>query len=88
MCRGVVTMQQPCMQAYSLLLIRTCHRRGVHAMGGMAAHIPIKNDPSRNAAAMDKVITQPFHMAATHTICQVPVHVAERFWQVIETDQA
>ena len=55
MCRGVVTMQQPCMQAYSLLLIRTCHRRGVHAMGGMAAHIPIKNDPSRNAAAMDKV---------------------------------
>ena len=43
------------MQAYSLLLIKTCHRRGVHAMGGMAAHIPIKNDPAKNAAAMEKV---------------------------------
>lgn len=54
-CRGVVTMRQPCMQAYSLLLIKTCHRRGVHAMGGMAAQIPIKNDPAANSAAMEKV---------------------------------
>jgi malate synthase len=37
------------------LLIRTCHRRGIHAMGGMAAQIPIKNDPERNRAAVDKV---------------------------------
>lgn len=48
-------MRQPCMQAYSLLLIKTCHRRGVHAMGGMAAQIPIKNDPAANSAAMEKV---------------------------------
>lgn len=48
-------MTQPCMLAYSLLLIRTCHRRGVHAMGGMAAQIPIKNDPKANEAALVKV---------------------------------
>eukprot|EP00884_Botryococcus_braunii_P015576 jgi/Botrbrau1/2701/Bobra.0203s0044.2 len=53
--RGVVTMTQHCMRSYSLLLIKTCHRRGVHAMGGMAAHIPIKNDPVANDAAMSKV---------------------------------
>jgi malate synthase len=40
---------------YSLLLIRTCHRRGVHAMGGMAAQIPIKDDPMANEMAMLKV---------------------------------
>ena len=50
-------MTQPCMLAYSLLLIKTCHRRGVHAMGGMAAQIPIKNDPAANAAALEKVLT-------------------------------
>ena len=55
--RGVVTMTQPCMLAYSLLLIKTCHRRGVHAMGGMAAQIPIKNDPAANSAALEKVLT-------------------------------
>lgn len=54
-CRGVVTMTQPCMLAYSLLLIKTCHRRGVHAMGGMAAQIPIKNDAKANEAALTKV---------------------------------
>lgn len=48
-------MTQPCMLAYSLLLIKTCHRRGVHAMGGMAAQIPIKNDPKANATALAKV---------------------------------
>jgi malate synthase len=53
--RGQVTMTSPFLRAYSLLLIRTCHRRGVHAMGGMAAQIPIKNDPAANAAAMAKV---------------------------------
>ena len=43
------------LQSYSLLVIRTCHKRGVHAMGGMAAQIPIKNNPEANNAAIEKV---------------------------------
>jgi malate synthase len=43
------------MRAYSLLAIKTCHRRGIHAMGGMAAQIPIKNDSAANDAALAKV---------------------------------
>jgi malate synthase len=53
--RGLVTMTSPFMRAYSLLLIRTCHRRGAFAMGGMAAQIPIKNDPAANETAIAKV---------------------------------
>jgi len=53
--RAQITMTRHCMHAYSLLVIKTCHRRGVHAMGGMAAQIPIKNDPEANAAALQKV---------------------------------
>ena len=53
--RGQVTMEQPFMRAYTQLVIQTCHRRGVHAMGGMAAQIPIKNDPQANEAALAKV---------------------------------
>ena len=53
--RAQVTMTAPFMRAYALLLIRTCHRRNAFAMGGMAAQIPIKNDPAANAAALDKV---------------------------------
>jgi len=53
--RGQVTMEQPFLRAYTQLLVKTCHRRGVHAMGGMAAQIPIKDDPEANRAAMDKV---------------------------------
>ena len=53
--RHLVTMTSPFMRAYSLLLIKTCHRRGAFAMGGMAAQIPIKNDPAANDAAMAKV---------------------------------
>ncbi|KAF2227238.1 malate synthase-like protein [Elsinoe ampelina] len=53
--RDDVTMTSPFMDAYVRLLIKTCHRRGVHAMGGMAAQIPIKNDPKANEAAMEKV---------------------------------
>jgi malate synthase len=53
--RGQVSMDKGFLRAYSLLLIETCHRRGVHAMGGMAAQIPIKNDPEANEAAMAKV---------------------------------
>ena len=53
--RHQVTMVQPFMRAYTQLVIRTCHRRGVHAMGGMAAQIPIKDDPAANAQALEKV---------------------------------
>ena len=53
--RDSVTMTVPFMDAYVKLLIKTCHRRGVHAMGGMAAQIPIKNDQAANDAAMEKV---------------------------------
>ena len=53
--RSQVTMTSPFMRAYALTLVKTCHRRGAPAMGGMAAQIPIKNDPVANAAAMEKV---------------------------------
>ena len=53
--RDQVTMSSAFLDAYSRLVIRTCHRRGVHAIGGMAAHIPVKEDPYLNEAAMQKV---------------------------------
>lgn len=53
--RAQITMTRHCMHSYSLLVIKTCHRRGAHAIGGMAAQIPIKNDPDRNEAALRKV---------------------------------
>jgi malate synthase len=53
--RALVTMTSPFMRAYSLHLIKTCHRRGTFAMGGMAAQIPIKNDPVANEQALAKV---------------------------------
>ncbi|KUL83487.1 hypothetical protein ZTR_10809 [Talaromyces verruculosus] len=53
--RSAVTMTVPFMDAYVRLLIKTCHRRGVHAMGGMAAQIPIKDDPQANDVAMENV---------------------------------
>jgi malate synthase len=53
--RALVTMTTHFMRSYSLLCIKTCHRRGVHAMGGMAAQIPIKNDERANAGAFAKV---------------------------------
>jgi len=53
--RAQVTMATHFLRSYSQLLIQTCHRRNVHAMGGMAAQIPIRNDAAANAAAMDKV---------------------------------
>ena len=53
--RGQVTMTSHFLRSYSLLLIKTCHRREVHAMGGMAAQIPIRDDPAANEAAMEKV---------------------------------
>ncbi len=53
--RGQVTMDKAFLDAYSRLLIQTCHRRGVHAMGGMAAFIPIKSDPAANERALAQV---------------------------------
>jgi malate synthase len=53
--RSQVVMSKAFLQAYSLLLIKTCHKRGAFAMGGMAAQIPIKNNPDANAAAFAKV---------------------------------
>jgi malate synthase len=53
--RSAVNMEQPFMRAYTDLVVKTCHRRGVHAMGGMAAQIPIKSDAEANLLALDKV---------------------------------
>jgi malate synthase len=53
--RSQVTMDRAFLKAYVELLIKTCHRREIHAMGGMAAQIPIKNDPAANESALDKV---------------------------------
>jgi len=53
--RASVTMDKAFLAAYVDLLIQTCHRRGIHAMGGMAAQIPIKDDAEANAAAFAKV---------------------------------
>ena len=53
--RSQVTMHKGFLRAYSTLLIQTCHKRGAHAMGGMAAQIPNKADPEANQLAFDKV---------------------------------
>ncbi len=53
--RGTVGMDRHFLHSYTLLVIQTCHRRGAHAMGGMAAQIPIKGDDAANRAAIDKV---------------------------------
>ena len=53
--RAQVTMDKAFLNAYVKLLIKTCHNRGIHAMGGMAAQIPIKNDSKANDEAMNKV---------------------------------
>ena len=53
--RAQVGMDRAFLKAYSLLLIETCHRRRAHAMGGMAAQIPVKNDPAANEVAFEKV---------------------------------
>ena len=53
--RGQLTMTTPFMRAYTELLVKTCHRRGAHAMGGMAAFIPSRRDPEVNERALSKV---------------------------------
>ncbi len=54
--RAKVTMTSPFMRAYALLLLKTCHKRGAPAIGGMSALIPIKNDPAKNDIAMAGII--------------------------------
>jgi malate synthase len=61
--RAQVTMTSHFLRSYSLLLIKTCHRREIHAMGGMAAQIPIRDDPAANEAAMEKVRTDKLREA-------------------------
>jgi len=53
--RSSVTMDKHFLDSYVQLLIRTCHRREIHAMGGMAAQVPVKNDPGANERALEKV---------------------------------
>lgn len=53
--RGEITMTVPFMKAYTKLLISTCHRRGAHALGGMAAFIPNRKNPEINATALEQV---------------------------------
>ena len=53
--RNAVTMTAPFMRAYTELLVRTCHKRGAHAIGGMAAFIPSRKDPEVNETALAKV---------------------------------
>ncbi len=53
--RVQVTMAVPFMRAYTELLVRTCHKRGAHAIGGMAAFIPSRRDPEVNKIALGKV---------------------------------
>ena len=55
--RALITMTTHFMRSYSLLCIKTCHRRNIFAMGGMAAQIPVKNDPKANEEAFAKVRT-------------------------------
>ena len=53
--RALVGMEQPFLRAYTQLAVKTCHRRGIHALGGMAAHIPSRRDPEANERAMAQV---------------------------------
>lgn len=53
--RAQITMTVPFMRAYTQLTIQTCHRRNIHAIGGMAAQIPVRNNPEANEIAMNKV---------------------------------
>jgi malate synthase len=62
--RNAVTMTAPFLRAYSLLLIRTCHHRRAHAMGGMAAFIPVKADPEVNDRAIAAVRADKLREAA------------------------
>ena len=62
--RDQITMTRHCMRSYSQLAVKICHRRGAHAIGGMAAQIPIKDDPEANATAFQKVREDKIREAA------------------------
>ncbi|WP_082683480.1 malate synthase A [Fictibacillus sp. FJAT-27399] len=62
--RAHVTMTVPFMRAYTQFVIKVCHKRGAHAIGGMAAQIPIKNNPEANEEALQKVKTDKEREAA------------------------
>jgi malate synthase len=62
--RALITMTRHCMRSYALRVIQSCHRRGAHAMGGMAAQIPIKDDPQANETALAKVREDKIREAA------------------------
>lgn len=62
--RALITMTRHCMRSYTLRVIQSCHRRGAHAMGGMAAQIPIKDDPQANEIALTKVREDKIREAA------------------------
>ncbi len=62
--RAKVTMTAPFMRSYALLLLKTCHKRGAPAIGGMSALIPIKNDPAKNEIAMAGIIADKRRDAA------------------------
>ena len=62
--RSQVTMTVPFMRSYSLLAIKTCHKRNAHAIGGMAAHIPVKNSQEANAIAFEKVTADKIREAS------------------------
>jgi malate synthase len=53
--RWRVTMEEPFLASYAKLVVRTCHRRGAHAIGGMSAYIPVKDDEERNRLALERV---------------------------------
>lgn len=63
--RKFLTMETPFMEAYVKLLIHTCHKRGAHAMGGMAAQIPVKNNPKLAAQALESVKKDKVSVAKT-----------------------
>src|SRR3546814_2883340 len=69
--RGQVGMAAPFLRAYSELLIQTCHRRGAHAMGGMAAQIPIANDPAGNAAALANAERSEEHTSELQSLMRI-----------------
>ena len=81
--RGDVTMDQPFLRSYVELLIHTCHKRGIHAMGGMAAQIPIRDDPKANEEAMQRVCEDKLREAraghdGTWVAHPALVHVAQQ----------
>lgn len=62
--RGQITMQLPFMRDYNVLLIKTCHSRGAHAIGGMAAYIPSRKDAAVNEIALQKVLEDKLRESA------------------------